>query len=584
MANPTPTTDSKLARRHSDFSTLLEACYYAKDASTGSNFYTGRGELIESVTHAENVERGMEIGRRMINLGIGSQDRVALIAETNADFTAHFTGCQFAGALPVPMPMPVIFGGKDAYLDLIRRQVMTSGSRMLVASEDMIGLARQATAGLDLIFIGTPAEFAGLPVGEADPIKEVHPDQLAYLQYSSGSTRFPHGVAVTHRALMFNCNQMAFHGWNIADGDRLSTWLPFYHDMGLVGFFLVSLACQVTSDYLSPDDFARRPMQWLSLISKNGGTLTYSPSFGYELTARRASESVIQSLDLRHFRGAGIGGDMIKADVLANFAETFAPAGFSAKAFVPSYGLAEHTLAVSFSDYGTGVQIDYVDEDSTTNDHYAAPIINGEVKHGVRVRGYVNCGKPLRGTTVEIRDADDNVLEDRQVGRVVLDSEALMEGYFGDDEATAECMSDGWLDTGDMGYMLDGSLYIVGRFKDMMIVHGRNIWPQDIEWAVERLPNIRSGDVAAFSVTDSNGNDDAKILIQCRSRDEEARRSLASEVSSIVQKTVGIGADVLLVPHRSLPKTSSGKLSRSKSKALFLEGMFESAVAEAASL
>lgn len=567
-------TDSNLPRRHANFETLLEALDYVSGAASGVNFYSGRGELLESATYAELVDRAIGLGRRFINLGIRPQDRIALIAQTGADFPTYFIACQYAGALPVPMPMPVIFGGREAYTDQIARQVQSSNARCLIASEDMIELVRDAVESLDLDFVGTPSEFESLPIGSADPKLTAHPGELAYLQYSSGSTRFPLGVAVTHHSLMFNMNQMSYHGMRLIDDDRCTSWLPFYHDMGLVGFFLVPITTQMSVDYLSPDEFARRPLQWLNLITRNRGTLSYSPIFGYELAQRRVGEEAMKALDLSSWRCAGIGGDMVRPEVIESFSETFAPCGFDPKVFVPSYGLAENTLAVSIADAGTDLKMDLVDEESVTNKHFAAPVINGAAK-GVRPRRYVECGTALKGTTIEIRDEDGAVMGERGVGRIHICGESVMAGYYGNEEATREVLSeDGWFDTGDMGYFVGENLFIVGRLKDMMILNGRNVWPQDIEWAVENLPQIKAGDVAAFAVTAPGGAETATVLVQCRLRDEDVRDALVGEVRAVVQKTMGIAPDVFLVPHRSLPKTSSGKLSRIKSKNLFLDGGF----------
>jgi fatty-acyl-CoA synthase len=281
----------------------------------------------------------------------------------------------------------------------------------------------------------------------------------------------------------------------VVETDRCISWLPWYHDMGLVGCFLSPVANQVSTDYLKTEDFARRPLAWLDLISRNAGTtLSYSPTFGYDICARRMSSQskVSERFDLSRWRIAGNGADMIRPDVMQAFVDAFHEAGFSANSFLPSYGLAEATLAVSIMPPGEGIVVELVEETLLAGGGKA------ERDRPQRYRSIVNCGKPVRDMEVSILDEDGRRLADRAIGKVWCKGASVMVGYFRDEEATDACLSDdGWLDTGDMGYMSDGYLYIVGRAKDMIIINGRNHWPQDIEWAVEQIPGFKAGDIAA---------------------------------------------------------------------------------------
>jgi fatty-acyl-CoA synthase len=313
-------------------------------------------------------------------------------------------------------------------------------------------------------------------------------------------------------------------------------------------------------------------MQWLKLISKNKGTMCSGPTFGYEICARRANSTDLEGLDLSSWRVAGIGADMIRPNVLEIFAETFKDYGFDKRAFMPSYGLAECTLAVSFGENFSGYEVDLVSEE----------VLNGDVKsvkehkvngNGANYREVVNCGKPLPEYDLEIRDENDNALGVREIGRVCLKGPSVMVGYYMDEEATKQCLSeDGWLDTGDIGYMAKGSLYIIGRIKDLIIINGKNHWPHDIEWAVEKLPELRSGDSAAISIPGDDDEEVPAILVQCRKRDEEGREDLENRIKTEVQAVIGKAPIVILVPPRSLPRTSSGKLSRVKARRQYLEG------------
>lgn len=333
-------------------------------------------------------------------------------------------------------------------------------------------------------------------------LPKASPDDICYLQYSSGSTRFPHGVAVTHRSLMSNLAAHS-HGMELAENDRCISWLPWYHDMGLVGCFLSLIANQVSGDYLKTEDFARRPLAWLDLITRNEGTsISYSPTFGYDICARRISSQshVDDRFDLSRWRLAGNGADMIRPDVMQNFVNAFADAGFKASAFLPSYGLAEATLAVTIMPPGEGIRVELVEEERLSGSPR-------DLSRPARYRAIVNCGKPVLDMEVVIRGENDASLADHKIGKVWCRGTSVMHSYFRDPEATEACLVDGWLDTGDMGYMANGYLFIVGRAKDMIIINGKNHWPQDIEWAVEQLPGFNHGDIAAFSVEMDNGEE-----------------------------------------------------------------------------
>jgi len=575
MREPTPTLDPGLPRRFADFGTLIEALEYAALGVRGLNFYSPKGELDTSVTYSQLKDRAQEIGRRFIHFGIKPGSRVALIAETNDDFVSYFLGCQYAGLLPVPLPLPTSFGGREGYTSQLNQQMSSCGASVAISASYMLPLLDEAANGINMKFVGTADTFEAQ--AEFDDIKDIplfeaKPDDLAYLQYSSGSTRFPHGVAVTHKSLIANCCGIGVEGTDVREDDRLASWLPFYHDMGLVGTLLAPITTQLTTDYLATEAFARRPMQWLKLISRNRCTITYSPTFGYEICTRRANTKDTEDMDLSHWRVAGIGGDMVRADVLRNFLNTFEYLGFKETTFLPSYGLAECTLAVSFVSLDSGIEVDLVDE----------RVLTGELKtlekkkpngDGRNYREVVNCGKPLKQYDTEIRDDKDNALGEGQIGRVCVRGPSVMQGYFQDEEATKACLSeDGWLDTGDMGYMSNGDLFIIGRVKDLIIINGRNHWPQDIEWAVEQLPELRSGDSAAISIPGENDEEVPAVLVQCRSRDEESRVDLENRIKDKVKAMVGASAKVVLLPPRSLPRTSSGKLSRAKARQQYISG------------
>jgi fatty-acyl-CoA synthase len=562
----TPTLDS-LPRRLADFATLGEALDYAAGGRRGLNFHDARGSLTQSYSFSELREDALRNARRFIALGITPGDRIAIVAETGTEFATSFFGAVYAGAWPVPLPLPTSFGGREAYVDQLGVQLKSCDPQLFLYPAELSEFCSSAAGQAGV----TPREWESLATVEPSSaqLPAASTDDIAYLQYSSGSTRFPHGVAVTHRALLDNLRSHGI-GLKVKDSDRVISWLPWYHDMGLVGCLLSPIAMQMSVDYLKTEDFARRPLAWLDMITRNPGTsVSYSPTFGYDICSRRMSSQTRAEdrLDLSRWRIAGNGADMIRPDVMQAFVDRFAPAGFEASAFCPSYGLAEATLAVSLMPPGEGIRLELVEEHELSGGTPA-----GEERPR-RYRAVVNCGKPVTGMEIEIRSGAGQVLPDRGIGKVFVRGASVMHSYFRDEESTRACLSDdGWLDTGDMGYMSSGYIFIVGRAKDMIIINGRNHWPQDIEWAVEQLPGFKSGDIAAFAITGPSGEETPAVLVHCRVSDNEERGRLRDEIRERVRAITGITPVVELVPPRTLPRTSSGKLSRTKARNLYLSG------------
>ncbi|WP_118858385.1 fatty acyl-AMP ligase [Sphingomonas mesophila] len=550
-----------------DFATLGEALDYAGEGRRGMNFHDARGTLVRAYPYAELRRDAQAIARRFVALGLEPGNRVALVAETSPEFAAGFFGAIYAGLWPVPLPLPTSFGGREAYVSQLLVMLGSSDPKLFLYPAELADFAGEAARqhgvdGRDWATLDTLPEADG----ERPPSSG---DDIAYLQYSSGSTRFPHGVAITHRALLDNLQAHA-HGTELRDTDRCISWLPWYHDMGLVGCMLSPLANQVSVDFLKTEDFARRPLAWLDLISRNPGTsLSYSPTFGYDICSRRMSSQTraADRFDLARWRIAGNGADMIRPDVMQAFVDAFADAGFKAQAFCPSYGLAEATLAVSIMPPGEGIRVELVEESELSG------VGTPQQERPRRYRAIVNCGRPLKGMEVEVRGPDGAILADRSIGKIFCRGTSVMVGYFRDEESTRACLSDnGWLDTGDMGYMSSGYIFIVGRAKDMIIINGRNHWPQDIEWAVEQLPGFKSGDIAAFAITGPTGEETPAVLVHCRVSDPTERGRLRDDIKERVRAITGISPIVELVPPRTLPRTSSGKLSRTKARNLYLSG------------
>ncbi|MDZ4141007.1 MAG: fatty acyl-AMP ligase [Methylotenera sp.] len=561
---PTPTKNS-LPLRLADFVTLAAALDYAAEGETGANFYSGRGKLTAVLPYRELRLQALMLARRLLSLSLERGARVAIVAETNPDFLRFFFACQYAGLVPVALPAVVNIGGHAAYVSKLRGLLQGCRASVAMASDQFLPFLSEAAEGIGLTFLGTPAEFDKLPEQNVE-LQCSGPTEIAYLQYTSGSTGFPRGVMITQQTVLANLAGTASHGGiSMQADDRCVSWLPFYHDMGLVGCLLTLIATQRSIDYLDTRDFAMRPRRWLELMSSTRATISFSPPFGYALCARRVSAEDVAQYDLSAWRVAGIGAEPIRAELTDRFAKLLAPAGFSPDAFVPCYGMAESSLAISFSPLGKGVMVDWIDADELAENMRAKPVGAG------RGSGFVRCGTPLPGHEIVIRDERGNALPDLHVGRINVRGPSVMSGYFELPEQTRLALSpDGWLDTGDLGYLVDGSIVVTGRHKDMLIINGRNIWPQDIESIAERQPELRSLDASAFCVPGADYEEVAVMVVQCNINNPAESHQLTQRLHREIHEELGINCLIELVPRHTLPRTSSGKLSRSAARVDYL--------------
>ncbi len=562
-----------LPLRRADFTTLCDALDYAATGDTGVNFFDARGECYAVLPYREVRLQARALARRLLGLGIPHGGRVALVADSTPDFVRFFWACQYAGLVPVPLPATMNVGGHAAYVKHLRQFLINCGASAAMAPGDWTSFLRQAAEGLDLCLAGAPEEFDALTPFEGD-LPAPSPANTAYIQYTSGSTRFPRGVVIDNATVLANVRDMADTGLKLNETDRLASWLPFFHDMGLVAFIIMPVTVQRTVDFLGTHDFARRPRKWLEIMSANRTTVTSAPPFAYELSVMRLRPEEAEALDLSAIRVACVGAELISRAPLRRFADALAPAGFDFKAFLPCYGMAECSLGISFVGLDESVHVDHVDTERMHRDGIAQTLDPALAeREGRHVTQYVDCGRLLPSFEVAIRDEAGNVLPDRQAGVITVRGPSVMSGYFEDPEMTRQSLSpDGWLDTGDIGYLADGRLYITGRKKDMMIIHGRNIWPQDIEYIAKAQPGVYHNDVAAFSVPAEDAHKErAVVVVQCRERDDLKRAALRKAIVATVRAEFGIDCMVELVPTRTLPRTSSGKLARARARLDFLE-------------
>ncbi len=553
--------------RYADFPTLVEALNYAAQGNTGMNFYNRRNQLLAVLEYRSLRQRAIAGARRLLSLNLHRGDRVALIAETDVEFVEAFFACQYAGLVAVPLAIPMGIGQRHSYIAKLRELLTNCQPAAIISNDEWLPLISSASTDAMALHVLSNTDFKALPENDVElPLPS--PNDIAYLQYTSGSTRFPRGVIITHRAVMSNLQVISRYGIKARVGDRCISWLPFYHDMGLVGFLLTPVATQLSVDYLRTQDFAMRPMQWLKLITKNHCTISVAPPFGYELCLRRSNTKELAEIDLTSWRIAGVGAELISAAQLNQFAEHFRQVNFDSKAFMPCYGLAENTLAVCFVEEDSGLLIDEVDRGIL--EYHSKAVAPGPQTRSTSA--FVNCGKALPHHRIDIRSETGISLPEREVGNIFISGPSLMSGYFQDATSQQEIQSKGWMNTGDLGYLHNGCLFVTGRKKDLMIIRGRNIWPQDIEYIAELEPEIHSGDAIAFSPTDDQRSQ-VILQIQCKVSSEERRAQIIRTLTAHIQSEFGVVVDIELLPPHSLPRTSSGKPARAEAKKRYLNAL-----------
>ena len=555
---PTPTRNT-LVQQLAGFDTLINALEYAAQGTTGYNFYDARGNLRSVLPYSLLRDNARKLAQCLSVFGLERGSRVAIIADTSPEFIELFFACRYAGLVPFAMPVPVNLGSHGIYVQQLRGLLESSQASLALANLDYINFLEEAAEKITALnWIGTPVQLSEFPAQEIS-LQSNKPDEVAYLQFTSGSTRMPRGVVITEHALMCNLKGIVRNGLEVTPDDRSASWLPFYHDMGLVGLVLAPMVTQISVDYLATRDFAIRPLQWLKLISRNRCTIAFSQPFGLKLCTMRARESDLKDLDLSCWRAAGIGAEMIRPDTLRKFAEKFSSSGFNENAFLPCYGLAESTLAVTFSKVGNGFDSIQIDSKTLVDKRMAVKLQTEERKSNE----FVNCGKPLPEHIVKIINDEGQQLDEGMLGSVLVQGASVMMGYFNNPEETQNALKpENWLDTGDIGFLYEGDLYITGRRTDVIIVNGRNIRAQDVEELAEQQPEVRSREASAFGVNNEDGSTTVVLVIECRLTSLAERHMLIKRLQQLVYMAFGVNCIVELVPPHTLPRTSSGKLSR----------------------
>lgn len=519
-------------------------------------------------SYRELLEEAEAVARGLQGEGVLPGDRVAMMLPTSAEYFATFFGILLCGAVPVPMYPPT---RRSQLAEHLRRHagiLVNSEAVLLVTVPEARALSRLMQARAPALRGAvTMPDLLEADVTLGSPV--IAPGDVAFLQYTSGSTGSPKGVILTHGDLLSNIRAMG-QAVKAGPDDVFVSWLPLYHDMGLIGAWLGSLYFGMTLVIMSPLDFIGRPVRWLEAISRYGGTLSASPNFGYELCLKRIDAPQMGGLDLSTWRGAFNGAEPVSPHTLKRFSERFAAVGFRSAAMMPVYGLAEAAVGLAFPPLGRGPVIDRVDRMALSDLAEARPADADDPQPLM----FPACGRALSGYALRIEDDHGVALPDRHQGRVLFRGPSATRGYFNNPGQTERLRQGDWLDSGDLGYLVDGELYLTGRRKDMIIRAGRNLYPQELEDAVGDIPGVRKGCVVVFGSADpDSGTERLVVLAETRVAEPAAQAQVRRAIMAVTVDLVGTPPEIvkLVRPHVVL-KTSSGKIRRSANRDAFEHG------------
>ena len=580
---PAPATSRDLLRELSSAETLLEVLRLrsrAEPKRVHIQLYEEDGK-VRPITYGELLERAHAVANALVLEGLKPGRAVAIMLPTCAEFFPTFFGVLLAGGIPVPIYPPFRADRIEEYaarqsgilrnaeaLFLVTFRQAESVARLLSplvpSLRGVLNATRLAGANVAPKLASVPG-VAGRPL---EPAQEARGDDIAFLQYTSGSTGDPKGVVLTHANLLANIRAI-IRGVDLRPDDVAVSWLPLYHDMGLIGMWFVPLYFGIPVAILSPLAFLSRPERWLWAMHDHRGSVTAAPNFAYELCVRKVADRDLQGLDLSSWRAAVNGAEPVNPGTLQRFAERFVHHRFRPEAIASVYGLAEASLCVSCPRLGSGAKVDRIQRAPFEQEGRAIPAEAGDA-HAIE---FVSAGVPLPGTEVRLVNSEGVDVGDRAEGRLWFRSPSATSGYYRNPEATREILrGNGWIDSGDLAYRTDDELYITGRAKDIIIKGGRNIYPHEVEEIAGRVAGVRTGCVVAFGIADPKTATE-RLVVAAELRDPAQRHRVAGELTQRITDSLGMPPDTVeLLPPHAIPKTSSGKLRRSETKRLYLQG------------
>lgn len=538
-------------RGHTTVQTLQQRI--AAGAARGHDVTFVSGDVHVTVSWQEVHEDAKTMSAGLQSMGVAPGDHVAILGPTSRQLVTAIQAVWLAGATVVVLPLPMRMGSLDEFVAQTRQRIDHGDISLVLADPELAPFITPEPGDPTLVVFGD-VHAADVFVEPADD-----PETSAILQFTSGSTSDPKGVVLPHRAVCANLDAIAIAAELDVDDDVLVSWLPLYHDMGLVGLLTLAMTTGTRFVLGAPQDFLASPARWMQWMSRYGGTATAGPNFSYVLASRalRRAAKEDERLDLSPLRVVLNGAEPIDPSTVAEFVDAAGHFGMAPGAVFPAFGMAEVAIAGTFPPPGRGIVVDTVDRRVLETERYAAPVEPGTDGS----RGFARLGTAVPGLDVRIVDpASGRERLEREVGELEIRGTSVCSGYYGRPELNADLFHDGWLRTGDLGYLVDGELVLCGRIKDVIIVGGRNVFPEDIERACNHIDGVRAGNVIAFGIETAKGKEGLVIVAESKAVDLEPVRK---SVTERVRDAVGVPAkDVVLVAPGTLPKTSSGKLQR----------------------
>ena len=541
---------------------LLSRLETAADRPASLTFVVGGTEA--DVPYAQLHEEARAYAANLQARGIAPGDHVALLGPTSRELVTGIQAIWLAGAAAVVLPLPMRLSSIEEFVDQTRRRILHADCRLVILDGELQAFVEPVPGDPPMIGFADLAPGAGRAPAEAWEHPKDDLDRLAILQYTSGSTSDPKGVMLPQRTLTANLDAIASAARLDVETDVLVSWLPLYHDMGLVGLLTLPMTTGTPLVLGAPTDFTSQPSRWMEWISRFGGTATAGPNFSYALATRALRRSE-ETLDLSSLRIALNGAEPVDPTTVEAFLDAGARHGLRPGAVFPAFGMAEVAIAGTFPEPMSGLRTDTVDLRVLEQERYAAPADGAD--QGSRALAIL--GRPVPGLEIRVVDpATGDALREREVGELEIRGTSVTPGYYNRPDANAELFHDGWLRTGDLAYLLDGELVMCGRIKDVIIVGGRNVFPEDVERALVDVDGVRAGNVIAFGV-ERRGKEGLVVVAESKADDPDVvRRTVAERVRT----ATGLPAkDIVLVAPGTLPKTSSGKLQRSLCKTRYLD-------------
>jgi fatty-acyl-CoA synthase len=533
--------------------TLPEALDRAARSSEGYVFVTGGVEVRRS--YAEIRDASFRLARALREAGLKRGDLVALVINDAEPFLTALFGASIAGLVPASVAPPSVTGELSRYFELTARILRAAGARAVVTSAALVAGFEGVRGSCPELTLILSRDDLDAPALAPEALPRL--DDIAFVQFTSGSTAAPKGIALSHRNLCANIDAInGPAGLATTSEDSGVSWLPLCHDMGLVGMALGPVYSSRPVVLLTPQAFIKRPSEWLKAISRYRATVSFAPNFAYDLAVRRTRDSELEGLDLARWRIAGCGAESIHAPTLSAFAGKFKGVGFRETSFFPCYGLAEHVLAATLPPRGRAPRV----EQTALEGGFEGPSIIG-------------CGRALPGHDVRVIREDGAEADEREIGEIVLAGPSVMLGYYGDAESTAGTIRNGWLRTGDLGYLSDGELFVCGRAKEIIIVNARKYHPQDLEWAIDDVTGVRRGRVVAFGASEQGKGDRVVMVVETNSA--ASSETLTEIIRRRISDAFGLYVDeVIPVPSGTIGRTTSGKVQRAAVKTQYERGVF----------